>query len=84
MCQQTARPQLFFSVEFWITGHYDPGRLHMKIAKIPDLSFHVPIPLFVALCGHSLAINAIDGWTDRRHVFSWSDTFYAMQQLALA
>jgi len=43
-----SRLHWFFSVEFGITGYYDPGRLWRAGSQDTDLPCHMPFLLFVA------------------------------------
>jgi len=46
-----------------ITGYYDPGQLRHAGCQGIDLSCHLPISTFVALCDHNPSVLQKDGWT---------------------
>ena len=52
------------SVEFWITGYYDPGRRRHAASQDTDLSCTFPVN--VALCDHSSPTLQTDRQTGRR------------------
>jgi len=60
------------SVEFEITGYYDPGRL--QVAKTPTYPVMCRFPVYVALCNHNPPMLQTDGRMDGRHARSISAT----------
>jgi len=59
-----------FSVEFGITGYYNPGRLWHAASHDTDLSCHCTVPLFVALCDNNPPTLQTERQTDGRHARS--------------
>jgi len=54
-------------------GYYDPvGRLQHAASQDTDLSCHVPVSIFCALCDHNPPTLQTDGGTDGRHARSIS------------
>jgi len=54
-----------YSVEFGITGHYDPGRFTLAGSQDADLSCHLPISAFCCTMW-SQSTNVTDTQTNRR------------------
>jgi len=58
-------PHSSSSVEFGITGYYDPGWPGHAGSRDTDLHYHVPISAFVATRNHNPTTSQTETQTDR-------------------